>query len=60
MTCKGQWVLLPARLILGELNLQLGPLGVVPQRERRPQTISAYSLFSVNDDTIPLTPSESV
>jgi hypothetical protein len=34
MIHKGQWVLLPARLVLDEKNLRLSPLGVVPQRDR--------------------------
>jgi hypothetical protein len=57
---KGQWVLLPADLVLQEPNLRLSPLGVVPQRERRPRTICDYSLFLVNLDTIPLAPAESM
>jgi hypothetical protein len=60
MIRKKQWVLLPARLILGERNLKLSPLGVAPQRDRRPHTISDYSFFGVNDDTIPLSPSEAM
>jgi hypothetical protein len=31
MIHKGHWVLLPARLVLDDNNLQLSPLGVVPQ-----------------------------
>jgi hypothetical protein len=38
MIRKGQWTLLPARLVLNELQLRLSPLGVVPQRDRRPRT----------------------
>jgi hypothetical protein len=60
MIHKGQWVLLPVRLILGEKNLKLSPLGVVPQRDRRPRTISDYSFFGVNDDNIPLSPGEAM
>jgi hypothetical protein len=60
MIRKKQWVLLPAHLILGERNLKLSPLGVVPQRDWRPRTISEYSFFGVNDDTIPLSPSEAM
>jgi hypothetical protein len=33
---------------------------VVPQRDPRPHTISDYSFFGVNDDTIPLSPSEAM
>jgi hypothetical protein len=60
MIHKGQWVLLPARLVLDENNLQLSPLGVVPQRDWRPRTICDYSFFFVNLDTIPLAPQESM
>jgi hypothetical protein len=60
MIHKGQWVLLPARLVLDEKNLWLSPLGVVPQRDRRPRTICDYSFFFVNLDTIPLAPPESM
>jgi hypothetical protein len=56
---KGQWVLLPADLVLQAPNLRISPLGVVPQRERRPRTICDYSFFLVNLDTIPLDPDES-
>jgi hypothetical protein len=31
MIHKGQWILLPARLLLNTRNLRLSPLGVVPQ-----------------------------
>jgi hypothetical protein len=55
---KGQWVLLPDDLVLHEPNLRLSPLGVVPQRDRRPRTICDYSFFLVNLDTIPLAPAE--
>jgi hypothetical protein len=60
MIRKGQWVLLPAHLVLDENNLRLSPLGVVPQRDRRPCTICDYSFFFVNLDTIPLAPPESM
>jgi hypothetical protein len=57
---KGQWVLLPADLVLHEPTLRLSPLGVVPQRDRRPCTICDYSFFIVNLETIPLAPSEAM
>jgi hypothetical protein len=55
---KGQWTFLPARLVLNELQLRLSPLGVVPHRDRRPCTISDYSFFGVNHETLALSPSE--
>ena len=51
MIKKGHWVLLPAKPVMTEPELRLSPLGVVPQRERRPRTISDCSYFGVNDDT---------
>jgi hypothetical protein len=60
MTDKGQWVVLPASLVLNQTNLRLIPLGVVPQRDRRPRTISDYSFFMVNEDTVDLAPAKSM
>jgi hypothetical protein len=60
MNQKGHWVLLLVYMVLDEENLRLSPLGVVPQRDRRPRTICNYTLFSVNLDTIPLASSESM
>jgi hypothetical protein len=60
MIKKGQWILLPATQVMNNRNLRLIPLGVVPQRERRPRTICDYSSFLVNDDTIELCPTESM
>jgi hypothetical protein len=57
---KGQCILLPEKLVLNNHNLILSPLGVVPQRERRPRTICDYSLFLVNEDTLELCPAESM
>jgi hypothetical protein len=58
MIRKGQWTLLPARLVLNELQLRLSPLGVVHQRDRRPRTISDYSFFGVNHETLTLSPAK--
>jgi hypothetical protein len=60
MIDKGQWVVLPARLVLNKTNLRISPLGVVPQRDRRPRTISDYSFFMVNEDTVDLALAESM
>jgi hypothetical protein len=45
---------------MDETNLRLNPLGVVPQRDRRPRTICDYSFFAVNLDTVPVAPQESM
>jgi hypothetical protein len=58
MIHKGQWTVLPARLVLHEPQLRLSPLGVVPQRDRRPRTISDYTFFGLNHETVPVSPSE--
>jgi hypothetical protein len=58
MIRKGQWTIFPARLVLNELQFRLSPLGVVHQRDRRPRTISDYSFFGVNHETVALSPSE--
>jgi hypothetical protein len=60
MIHKGQWILLPAHMVLSDPNLRLGPLGVVPQLGRRPRTICDYSFFCVNDETIDMAPAESM
>jgi hypothetical protein len=58
MIHKGQWVLLPAILVINEPNLRRSPLGAVPQRDRRPRTISDYTFFWVNADTVAIVPYE--
>ena len=60
MIQKGHWVLLPAHLLLDEEELRLSPLGVVPQRDRRPRTISDYSYFLVNTDTSDAAPRDAM
>jgi len=60
MIKKGHWVLLPAEDVIDAEELRLSPLGVVPQRERRPRTISDYSYFGVNDETLNLAPPEAM
>ena len=60
MIRKGQWILLPADLVEHMQNLRLSPIGVVPQRDRRPRTISDYSFYFVNADTCPLAPSDAM
>jgi hypothetical protein len=58
MIQKGQWIFLPSKLLLNNRNLRLSPLGVVPQRDRRPRTMCDYSFFL--DDTIELCPEQSM
>eukprot|EP00536_Pseudo-nitzschia_multiseries_P004635 jgi/Psemu1/10435/gm1.10435_g len=60
MMDKQQWTVLPARLIQHLPGLQLSPLGLVPQRDRRPRMISDYTFSQVNHNTIPLAPADSM
>ncbi|CAB9501094.1 unknown protein [Seminavis robusta] len=41
-------------------DLRLSPLGVVPQRERRPRTICDYTFFGVNEETEETAPMEAM
>lgn len=56
MVTAGQYLVLPASLVLDLPNLRLSPMGVVPQRERRPRPIIDYSFYEVNEDTVRLAP----
>jgi hypothetical protein len=58
MIHKGQWILLPTSLVMNDPNLRPSPLGVVPQRDIRPRTISNYAFFWVNEDTVAIAPGE--
>jgi hypothetical protein len=56
MIKSGHWLVLPARSVRDLPNLRLAPIGVVPQRDRRPRTIVDYSYYGTNDATQPLVP----
>ena len=60
MIGKSQWVVIPFDLAATLDGLTLSPPGVVPQRERRPRWIGDYSFSGVNEDTVPLAPTESM
>lgn len=57
---KGQWLVLPFKLVQHLPNLQVSPIGVVPQHDRRPRTIVDYTFSGVNQQTAPLTFPESM
>ena len=57
---KGFWTVLPFNLVKDLPNLRLSPLGVVPQRDRRPRLIVDLSFWGINDETISLAPRESM
>ena len=53
MIDRQYWVVLPYKLVRSLPNLRISPLGVVPQRERRPRIIVDYTFSGVNDETDP-------
>lgn len=61
---QGQWVVLPVRTLRKHTKvyklMRISPMGVVPQRNRRPRVIVDYSFFEVNDDTNKLAPQDSM
>jgi hypothetical protein len=62
---KGQWVVLPYSVVRSlpshiQRQLRISPVGVVPQRERRPRVIVDYSFFGVNAGTAKLAPREAM
>lgn len=57
---KGFWTVLPYRLVKHIQNLRLSPLGVVPQRNRRPRLIVDLSFYLVNQECVPLSPVEAM
>jgi hypothetical protein len=59
MIHKGQWIILPAHMVLHDKNLRLTPLVFVPQQGRGDGTICEYSFFLVNEEMADLVPQES-
>jgi hypothetical protein len=61
---KGFWMVLPYRLLQKHKrlirNLRISPMGVVPQRARRPRIIVDYSFQGLNDETIKMAPREAM
>ena len=60
MINKQQWVVLPYHVAKNLKNVRLSPPGVVPQRGRRPRWIVDYTWSNVNEETLPLAPSEAM
>jgi hypothetical protein len=57
---QGYWTVLPYDAVRHIPNLRISPLGVVPQRDRRPRLIVDYSFSGINDETARLSPSEAM
>ena len=54
------WIVLPYRLVKHIPALRLSPLGVIPQRDRRPRVIVDFSFSGVNQHTITVAPYEAM
>jgi hypothetical protein len=54
------WVVLPFESVKNFPGLRLAPLGVVPQRGRRPRTIVDYTFWGLNGETIKLATREAM
>jgi hypothetical protein len=57
---KGFWMLLPYDLVKDFVDLRVSPIGVVPQRDRRPRIIVDYSFYNLNEETLKLSLPESM
>jgi len=55
MIWKRPWMILPYEVVANLPNLCLSPLGVIPQCNWQPCTITDYTFSSVNNDTVLLT-----
>ena len=57
---QGYWVVVPYHAIRHLRHLRISPLGVVPQKDRRPRLIVDYTFSGLNADTLPLAPREAM
>jgi hypothetical protein len=61
---KGQWIVLPLKTVRKDSRfaklLRVNPMGVVPQRERRPRIIVDYTFGGLNAETLKLAPPEAM
>jgi hypothetical protein len=61
---KGFWMILPVSLLRKYpklfKNLRVSPMGVVPQRARRPRIIVDYTFFGINDETVKMAPRDAM
>ena len=58
---QGYWAVMPySQVRHWWANLRVSPLGVVPQRDRRPRLIVDYTFSGVNGDSVALAPREAM
>ena len=56
MVKKGFWIVLPESVVKRLPGFRVAPIGVVPQRDRRPRTIVDYTFWGQNVETLALNP----
>ena len=57
---QGYWIVLPYEVAASLPGLRVSPLGVVPQRDRRPRLIVDYTFSAVNAETARWAPREAM
>jgi hypothetical protein len=57
---KNQWIVIPYEQAKTLPHLRISPIGVVPQRDRRPRTIVDYSFSGINQETCDIAPTEAM
>ncbi|KAI2509092.1 hypothetical protein MHU86_5340 [Fragilaria crotonensis] len=57
---QGYWIVMPYRAVRQLRHLRVSPLGVVPQRDRRPRLIVDYTFSKLNEETLQLAPREAM
>jgi hypothetical protein len=57
---KNQWIVIPYEQAKSLPHLRISPIGVVPQRDRRPRTIVDYSFSGINQETCDIAPTEAM
>lgn len=60
MVKKAIWIVLPFLDVCNWPNLQVSPIGIVPQHGQQPRIIIDYSYYLLNQETAKLTPQESM
>ena len=58
MIDQKHWILIPYKYIRLHTHLRLSPMGVVPQRERRPRVIVDFTFSGVNQETVGVAPNQ--
>jgi hypothetical protein len=51
---------LPVSTVINHMELQLSPIGVVPQHERQRRIICDYTFYGINEDSVPTGPHEAM